>query len=39
MFLLNYLQTFGNYLVLMWRAIAVPDKMRMFGKQYVKEMA
>ena len=39
MFLLNYLQTFGNYLVLMWRAIAIPDKMRMFGKQYVKEMA
>jgi phospholipid/cholesterol/gamma-HCH transport system permease protein len=39
MFLINYLQTFGNYLVLMWRAIAIPDKMRMFGKQYVKEMA
>ena len=37
MFLLNYLQTFGNYLVLMWRAIAIPDRMRMFGKQYVKE--
>ncbi len=39
MFLINYLQTFGNYLVLMWRAIAIPDRMRMFGKQYVKEMA
>ena len=23
----------------MWRAIAIPDRMRMFGKQYVKEMA
>ena len=39
MFPFNYLQTFGDYLVLMWRAIAIPDRWRMFGKQYVKEMA
>jgi phospholipid/cholesterol/gamma-HCH transport system permease protein len=35
----NYLQIFGKYLVLMWRAIAIPDRWRMFMKQYVKEMS
>ncbi|MBQ0074416.1 MAG: ABC transporter permease [Prevotella sp.] len=35
----NYLQIFGAYLVLMWRSIAVPDRWRMFFKQYVKEMS
>ena len=35
----NYLQTLGEYLVLMWRAIAIPDRWRMFMKQYVKEMS
>lgn len=35
----NYLHTLGTYLILMWRSIAIPDRMRMFMKQYVKEMA
>lgn len=35
----NYLHTLGTYLMLMWRSIAIPDRMRMFMKQYVKEMA
>jgi phospholipid/cholesterol/gamma-HCH transport system permease protein len=35
----NYLQIFGKYLMLMWRAIAIPDRWRMFMKQYVKEMS
>lgn len=35
----NYLHTLGAYLILMWRTIAIPDRMRMFMKQYVKEMA
>ncbi len=34
----NYLQTIGNYLLLMWRCIAVPDRWRLFNKQYIKEM-
>ena len=39
MFVYRYLNTFGNYLMLMWRALAIPDRMRMFWKQYVKEMS
>jgi len=39
MFVYRYLNTFGNYLILMWRALAIPDRMRMFWKQYVKEMS
>ena len=35
----KYLTTFGRYLVLMGRSIAVPDRMRMFLKRYSKEMA
>ena len=35
----NYLQVLGSYLTLMWRAIAIPDRWRMFVKQYVKEMS
>ncbi len=35
----NYLQTLGDYLILMWRAIAIPDRWRMFMKQYIKEMS
>jgi len=31
--------TFGKYLMLMGRTFSVPEKMRMFLKQYVKEMA
>ena len=39
MFILNYLDTFGRYVMLMWRALAIPDRWHMFWKQYVKEMA
>ena len=39
MFVYHYLNTFGKYLMLMWRALAIPDRMRMFWKQYVKEMS
>lgn len=35
----KYLTTFGRYLMLMGRSIAVPDRMRMFLKRYSKEMA
>lgn len=35
----KYLTTFGRYLMLMGRSIAVPDHMRMFLKRYSKEMA
>ncbi|SJZ95577.1 phospholipid/cholesterol/gamma-HCH transport system permease protein [Segatella oulorum] len=35
----KYLTTFGRYLMLMGRLIAVPDRMRMFLKRYSKEMA
>ena len=34
----RYLTTFGRYLILMGRTFAVPERMRMFRKQYVKEM-
>ena len=34
----NYLNILGKYLILMARAITIPDRWRMFGKQYVKEM-
>jgi phospholipid/cholesterol/gamma-HCH transport system permease protein len=34
----NYLNILGKYLVLMWRCIAIPDRWRLFFKQYVKEM-
>ena len=39
MFLHRYLTTFGRYLILMGRTFSVPERMRMFWKQYVKEMA
>ena len=35
----KYLTTFGSYLLLMGRSIAVPERMRMFFKRYVKEMS
>ena len=37
--LYNYLTTFGSYLILMWRSLAIPDRMRMFFKRYAKEMS
>jgi phospholipid/cholesterol/gamma-HCH transport system permease protein len=39
MFILNYLDILGRYVMLMWRALAIPDRWHMFWKQYVKEMA
>lgn len=37
--LYNYLTTFGSYLILMWRSLVIPDRMRMFFKRYTKEMS
>lgn len=39
MLILKYLHSFGSYLMLMGRAFSRPDRMRMFMKQYVKEMS
>ena len=39
MMILRYLVIFGRYLQLMGRTFSVPEKMRMFFKSYVKEMA
>lgn len=36
--MIKALQTFGRYLMLMWRVIARPERMRMFFKQYVEEI-
>ena len=33
------LETFGRYLLLMGRTFSVPERFRMFWKQYIKEMA
>lgn len=39
MFIMNYLTTLGRYLMLMGRAFSRPERMRMFVKEYIKEMA
>ena len=39
MMILRYLAIFGRYLQLMGRTFSVPEKMSMFFKSYVKEMA
>ena len=39
MFLQKWLTTFGRYVMLMGRTFSVPERFRMFWKQYVKEMA
>ena len=39
MLLLNYLNTLGQYLILMGRSFSRPERMRMFFKRYVKEMS
>ena len=36
---MKYLATLGRYLILMGRTFSVPERMRMFFKSYVKEMA
>lgn len=37
--LYKYLTTFGSYLMLMGRSLAMPERMRMFFKRYTKEMS
>ncbi len=39
MLITKWLTIFGRYVMLMGRTFAVPERMRMFLKQYVKEMA
>lgn len=39
MLIFKYLNTLGRYLILMGRSFARPECMRMFLKQYVKEMS
>jgi len=39
MFFQKQLSAFGRYIVLMGRTFSRPERMRMFGRQYVKEMA
>ncbi len=39
MLIVNWLTTLGRYLMLMGRTFSRPERMRMFFKQYVKEMA
>lgn len=38
MFIKKYLTVFGRYLILMGRVFSVPERMRMFFKQYTKDM-
>ena len=35
----KYLETLGSYLLLRGRTFSKPERMRMFGKEYIKEMA
>lgn len=39
MFIINALAAFGRYLQLMGRTFSMPERWRMFMKQYVKDMA
>ena len=39
MITLKYLAILGHYLMLMGRTFSIPERMRMFFKQYIKEMA
>ena len=39
MLILRWLNTLGKYLMLMGRTFSRPERMRMFFKEYVKEMA
>ena len=39
MLITKYLTIFGRYIMLMGRTFSRPERMRMFLKQYVKEMA
>ena len=35
----KHLHRFGEYILLMGRTFSRPERMRMFGRQYVKEMS
>lgn len=39
MFLINFLNKFGRYCILMSRVFSRPERLRMYWKQYVKEMS
>ncbi|MBR6180688.1 MAG: ABC transporter permease [Prevotella sp.] len=39
MLIIKFLQTFGEYLLLMGKTFSRPERMRMFMKKYVKEMS
>ncbi len=39
MIILKWLESFGSYLMLMGRTFSRPERMRMFLKQYIKEMS
>lgn len=39
MFITDGLATFGRYIQLMSKTFSLPERWRMFGKQYIKEMA
>jgi phospholipid/cholesterol/gamma-HCH transport system permease protein len=39
MLIYRWLTAFGRYLILMGRTFSMPERLRMFWKQYVKEMA
>ena len=39
MIIQNKLTTFGRYIMLMGRTFSMPERMRVFWKQYVKEMS
>lgn len=39
MLIFKWLTTFGKYLQLMGRTFSRPERMRMFGKKYIKEMS
>lgn len=39
MLIYRWLTAFGRYIILMGRTFAIPERFRMFWKQYVKEMA
>ena len=36
--MIKALKTVGRYMMLMWRTLGTPDRMRMFFRQYVSEM-
>ena len=38
MFIVNFLSAFGRYLMLMGRTFSIPERWRMFLKQYIKEL-